>query len=211
MRKLVFIGVGVALLLAASAVLRLHDAPYIAFAEGRRADATDGLRDKASHGDSFAAFLVASNYQRGILGTQDLDLASDWYATAARLGEARSIVPYINLNMKNSQNAEQCRLAIALLNAAGRSGDAVALMALGWYYENGFCTQADLATAARYYMGAAKIDRRLNESVDAIITKLDPAAVQGLRPLQEEFDLDAKVALAQFLAAIPFAPTEATP
>jgi hypothetical protein len=60
-------------------------------------------------------------------------------------------------------------------------------------------------------MGAAKIDRRLNESVDAIITKLDPAAVQGLRPLPEEFDLDAKVALAQFLAAIPFAPTEATP
>ena len=207
-RSLILVVTAVAMVVVTAVALRISEAPYIAFAEGRRSEATDGLRKKASGGDSFAAFLVASNYERGILGTPDLALASDWYQKAARLGEARSIVPYINLNTTSPQSPEQCRSAIALLDAAGRSGDAVALISLGRRYEKGICTQPDLVTSARYYMGAAKIDRQFNKSVEAIVAQLDPHTAQGLRALPEEFDLDAKGALTQFLAALPLTGTK---
>jgi TPR repeat protein len=189
--------------LVTAAAARIHDAPYIAFVEGRRAEATDGLRNRAGGGDRFAAFLVASNYERGVLGTRDSIAASDWYVKAARLGETRSIARYVNLTVANSHNIEQCRNALALLDVAGRSGEHGALTILGRYYETGFCTPTDLVTAARYYMGAARLDGRLKANLDSVTTRLDPATVKGLRPLPEKFDLDEDAVLAQFLAAAP--------
>ena len=202
-RPLIFAAVIIGLVFAAAIAFRINDAPYIAFMEGRYADSMDGLREKADHGDSFAAFLVARNYEYGVLGASDPGLASDWYVKAATMGEIRSIAHYVNLSLKNA-NTEHCDKALAVLNATARSGDLGSLSLLGRFHQSGVCTEIDLAAAARYYMAAAQIDRQFNDTAEAIATQLDPVTAQGLEAMPANFDADAGVALSQFLAAIPF-------
>ena len=199
---LFFAAVAIVAALASAVALRISELPYIAFVKGQSADAMAGLQAKADEGDRFAAFLVATNYERGVLGAPDLGLASDWYVKAARLGEIRSVARYVSL--KNTGNAEQCAKALTILNVAGRSGDLKSLRLLGWYYQSGFCVPVDLVTAARYYMASARIDRQNNEAVDAILSRLDPDAARQLQALPETFDGDEGVALAQFLAAVSY-------
>lgn len=198
--RLVVFGAGAAAILIAATVVRLHDAPYIAFAEGRYRAAMSGLQDRADNGDRFAAFLVAQTYEQGALGMRDGDMASDWYLKAARMGEMQSISRYINLRIARSQADNHCDQALMILDEAGRSGDLGSLVTLGGYYLSGVCTDADPVMAARYYLGAAQLDRQFNDQADAIKEKLDPDAARNLQPMPEQFDAQSKDVLTQFLA-----------
>jgi hypothetical protein len=203
MLRTLTISVSIVAILGIAVTLRLHDAPYIAFVEGRPAAATDGLREKAERGDGFAAFLLARNDARGIVGTPETAAVAHWYWTAARLGEIRAIAPYIAVTFVEPPSSEQCRAIFSLLELAGRAGEPAPLIMLGHYHEIGFCTQTNLALAARYYMGAGRIDGRLNDYVDAVAARLDPEAVGNLRAIPERFDAKPGEAVARFLAEMP--------
>lgn len=211
LKKALLIPIAVIAFVGAAFAARLHDAPYIFYVEGRRADAMDGLRAKAERGDRTAAYLVGTNYERGVLGASDTNQASVWYVNAARLGEVRSISRYINLNLSPPANIEQCAAALAVLNTAGRAGDLGSLSLLTQYYKTGFCTPIDLVTAARYYMAMTRIDRQYGDYAEKILAQIDPATARKLQPLPEKFDVDENRALAQFLAALPFGVATATP
>lgn len=200
----------IAACIAAAAALRLSDGPYIALANGDPAEAMDGLRAKAEKGDAFAAFLVGRNFETGGFGRTDRHEASEWYIKAARLGEIRSIARYIGLNLTDRQNATQCAKGFKILETAGQAGDLDSLAVLGSYFESGFCTETDVATAARYYMACARIDGRFNEKVETVVAKLDPKIAEGLEALPDKFDGTVQTAIAQFLAEVPFG-TDATP
>ncbi len=204
MRKLLVIGVGIVSVIAAAVALRLHDAPYIAFAKGQRAAATEGLSRKAESGDGFAALLVAQNYSQGVITATNREKAADWYLRAAHSGEIRAIVPFLDMTItRASATPDRCQISVSLLDLVGRTGELAALLSLGSYYENGLCVETDLAMAKRYYMSAARINERFREWVDAIDEKGGASTASQLTPRVEKFDVTQSAALAQFLADAP--------
>lgn len=186
--------------LSAAIAARMYDAPYIEITNGRTADAVDGLLEKAERGDASAAFFLARSYQRG--PSADSAQAAEWYLTSVRLGEVRAIVPYIGLLLEQSRTPETCQTALDVLERTGRSGQASALLALGTYHQSGYCTDTDHALAVRYYMGAARIDGRFQNQVDAVAADLGPNVIAGLRAIPEEFDLKPYDVLRWFLANV---------
>jgi TPR repeat protein len=197
-----FFGIVILAVVAGALMLRVHDAPYLSYQQDPRA-ALDGLKHLAQNGDGFAAYLVAGLYERSALGQPDPQTAAAWYLTSARNGEIRAVSRYIGLMAHAHPTEEQCRAALSMLELAGRAGELNAVLALGSYYESGTCTAADPAKAAQYYMGAARIDGRLSQRVDAAVAGLDSDTVRGLTPRPESFDADKSTVLAQFLAAAP--------
>ena len=207
-RTLIFALVAVAGLLAAAAALRARDAPYIAYADGNRAAALDGLRNKAEAGDGFAAYLVGNAYRDGLRGTRDPQAAAGWYMRSVRAGEIRAVSPYLEIVAHRSPSAASCQTVATLLDLAGRAGDPGALLTLGQFYETGLCVDINLVHAAGYYAAAERIDRRLGDQKKQLLTLIETTGktVPPTRPERNSVTTDQ--ALARFLAEAPPLPAE---
>ena len=205
-RTLVFAAVTAAVL-AVAVALRANDRPYIAYALNDRVTAFDGLKHKAESGDGFAAFLVAESYRRGTGAPLDSEAAATWYLTAGKLGELRAITPYVSPIMLNEPTPAQCEAAIRSLDMAGRAGEPNALLALGRAYQTGRCTEIDLVKSAGCFVGAARLDRRLGDIRDLALDRLPSETARSVQAIPATFDLKARNAQAQFLAAVPILQT----
>ena len=187
----------------AAVSVRIREAPYRAYLEGREVEANEALSARAWGGNGLAAFLVAKNFEKGRLGPPSADEAMKWYLNAAELGESRAIAFYLNLIALNQAPSPQtCRFILSALDRAGRAAEPMALITLSRYHEVGFCTQPDLEMAARYSLGAARIDGRLHDHADRVIARLDPERANALSGLPDRFDVTAADALAYFLTDV---------
>lgn len=202
-RTLVFALIAVAGVLAAAAALRARDAPYIAYADGNRAGAFDGLRRKAEAGDGFAAYLVGNDHRDGIVGPRDPRAATGWYIVAARAGEIRAVSAYIDVVAHESPQPATCQAAVSLLDLAARSGAPSALIALGRYYEAGFCVEPNPARALGYYLVAERFDRRLGYLKEQIVAQTEASGTTIKPILPDETDIPVGEVLARFLAEAP--------
>lgn len=206
-RTLVFALIAVAGVLAAAAALRARDSPYLAYADGNYAGALDGLRRKAETGDGFAAYLVGNVHRDGLVGPRDPRAATGWYIMAARAGEIRAVSAYVDVVAHESPQPATCQAAVSLLDLAARSGEPGALVALGRYYEAGFCVEPDLARAAGYYLAAERFDRRLGDLKTQVVAKIE-ASGNTLEPiLPDKTDIPVGEVLARFLAEAPPLPS----
>ncbi len=206
-RTLLFALIAIAGMLSGAAALRVRDAPYIAYADGKYAAAVDGLQRKAEAGDGFAAYLVGNVHRDGLVGPRDPRAAAGWYMTAARAGEIRAVGAYTDIVAHGSPEPATCRAAVTLLDLAARAGEPGALVTLGRYYEAGFCVEPDLVRAAGYYLAAERFDRRLGDLKTQVVAKIE-ASGKTIDPiLPEKSDITVGEVLARFLAEAPPLPS----
>ncbi len=207
-RTLVFALLAIAGVLAAAAGLRARDAPYIAYADGNRLAALDGLQHKAEAGDGFAAYLVGNGYRDGLKGERDPQAATGWYMHAVRAGEIRAIGPYIGIVAQQSPSAAACQTMATLLDLAGRAGDPGSLLMLGHFYETGLCVDVALNRAAGYYAAAERIDRRLGDQKKKVLAQIEATGKVPPPTRLEQNGFTTDQALARFLAEAPLLPAE---
>ncbi len=111
--------IGAALLLCGSPAFADVKAGVDAWSKGDFAGAVKQWRDPATRGDADAQFNMAQAYKLGRGVKQDLNLAADWYAKAARQGHLQAADSLGHLYHYQGKIAQ----ALPLLDASAKRGE----------------------------------------------------------------------------------------
>jgi hypothetical protein len=177
--------------LAGAVTLRINDRPYIRYMHGDTPGALDGLTERAQANDGFAAYLLA------YLAPGDSRRAKEWLMAAVVHGEDRAAAPFL---LAVARDDRRCTEAVPLLEMLARARDARAALILGDIARDGICAPTDLAHAAGYYSGAARLEPVFEHRFETLPPFAQDAPV---RPLPERYDVTREDARTRFMAEAP--------
>ena len=127
---LIFYSLAALIVVALALNIRYDESGFINYYNKNYADAVPVLMESVDFGDGYAAVLIGKFHET----RRQFELASKWHLKAAKLGEFRAIVWFLQTAIRRPNSAQnhvvsrRCAPVLRILNRAVAAGDATLML-----------------------------------------------------------------------------------